>query len=444
MSLLNQSFVTWINQPLLNLGNSNGGPWHLYKIEQSYRNLVEGNKNLVNPVTIVHPSSFRDSLIRESRLFEYQVCNPLQLADELRTERWNVLCDYVSRYPELDLITQDQVIALLSSLCLYEAVLEYIPDISESEINNNNILANLAFAKAISKLMLRSDAGGSENVQDLEKIAHHAPLGTVTRFNAAGELLALSAKVFGDFQATEYWSRFFSEALSHLKPSLTTFQQKRLTSVYHRAAVFIPFLQGNKEAVVREMDFCQSLAEELMGESQNEIEQRFAHENLSTVFESRLKEALWLGELDLAEHRAKKNVAMEPLYSRYHLQLGEVLLKLGKFEEASKVYRRAARLGPPGTAIAWFMAGQCHEQLGELETACDCYSASVEKDHLAISAVEKLNQLGQSLGNFALVNWSEIYLTELQAAQKRYIQQTKTFYKPGISSALKVAGSTTT
>ncbi|MDJ0599211.1 MAG: tetratricopeptide repeat protein [Crocosphaera sp.] len=441
MSLLNQSFITWINQPLLNLGNINDGPWHLYKIEQNYRNLVEGKGNLVNPVTIVHPSSFRESLIRESRLFEYQVSNPLQLADEFRTERWNVLCEYVNRYQELDLITQYQVIALLSSLCLYEAVLDYVPDISDSEIHNNNILAKLAFAKTISKLMLRRDAGGKENVEELEKIAHHAPLGSVTCFNACAELLALSAKVFGDFQATEHWSGEFCKALSHLKPSLTTFQQKRLTSVYHRAAIFIPFLQGDKEAVVQEMDLCQSLAEELMGESQNEIEQKFAHENLSTVFESRVKEALWVGDVDLAEHRAKKNVAMEPLYARYHLQLGEVLIKLGKFEEASQVYRRAARIGPPGTAIAWFMAGQCHEQLGEIEVACDCYLASVEKDQLAISAVEKLNELGQSLGNFALVNWSELYLIELQEEQKRYIQQTKTFYKPGISSALKAAGS---
>lgn len=54
----------------------------------------------------------------------------------------------------------------------------------------------------------------------------------------------------------------------------------------------------------------------------------------------------------MAESRARHLVEMEPLYPRYRLQLGEILLKQRKIEGEAKMYRSAARLGPPGTPIA--------------------------------------------------------------------------------------------
>jgi tetratricopeptide (TPR) repeat protein len=155
---------------------------------------------------------------------------------------------------------------------------------------------------------------------------------------------------------------------------------------------------------------------------------------------SRVKEALLLEDIDLAEERVRKIVELDPFYSVYRLELGEVLIKQGKFEEACKIYRSAARLGPPGTAIAWFMAGQCHEKLGEIDIACDCYLASVEMDELAISAVERINKLAPNLGNSALVNWSNIRLLQLREEEKIYDQQTRTSYIPEASSELKRSG----
>jgi tetratricopeptide (TPR) repeat protein len=188
------------------------------------------------------------------------------------------------------------------------------------------------------------------------------------------------------------------------------------------------------------MDICQSLAEELTRECKNESERLSAYDTLITVFESRTKEALWLGDIDLAEERAKKMVAMEPLYSRYRLQLGEILLKQNKFEEAAKIYRSATRLGPPGMAIAWFMAGQCHERLREIDIACDCYLASLQMDELAISAVEKINKLAPRLGNSMLTDWSTMRLEQLREQQGGMVSKTKTSYIPEAASALKLAG----
>lgn len=438
MSLLDNSFVTWLNRPYLDLEFLNVGPLHLYGIEFSYRNLVE-NLPIPNPVTITHPISFRESLIRESRLFQYQVNNPLQLANELRTERWNTLCNYLTHYQELQPATQLRIMYLLSSLCLHEAVLEYVPEMSKSEIANNSTLALLALCRAVSNLMLQPNAGTLDNLKEFENIANYA-VNSQVRFNAAIQLVILYARTFRNLETAEFWRSVAIQELDKLKILHNSFSYKRLTSICYRAVVFIPLLQKDKKAVVREMDLCQSLAESMTFECKNEVEQIAACENLKTVLESRTKEALWLEDIDLAEERAKKIVSMEPLDSSYRLQLGEILIKQRKFEEASKMYRSAARLGPPGTAIAWFMAGQCHEKLGEIDIACDFYLASVQMDDLAISAVEKLNKLAPRLGNSALETWSNVRLLQLQEQQKSIANQPRTSYIPEASSALKLAG----
>jgi tetratricopeptide (TPR) repeat protein len=444
MSSLNSLPVVLLNRPYFDLGLINISPLHVSGVEFSYRNLVADvpgteRLRLINPVTIVHPVSFRESLIRETGLFQYQVDNPLQLVQELRTDRWNTLCNYLTNYQELQPVIKLRVINLLCSLCFHQAVLEYVPEMSETEIASSSTLANIAFCRAMSNVMLQSHSGRLENLKEFEKIANHAPLSSPARFNAAMKLITSYAKSFRNLKAAEYWLPVATEAFDNLKPSLDDFSYKRLTSVYYRAVVFIPLLKQDKETVIQEMDLCESLAEQLISECKGEVQEIAANENLETVLESRSKEALWLKDIDLAEARARRLIQLEPLYSRYRLQLGEILIKQGKIEEAAKMYRSAARLGPPGTAIAWFMAGQCHEKLGELDIACDCYLASVQMDSLAISAVERLNHLAPSLGNSALLNWSNTRLSELRDQQKIIANQPRISYMPEASSELKTA-----
>jgi tetratricopeptide (TPR) repeat protein len=382
-------------------------------------------------------------LIRETGLLQYQVDSPLQLPDILRTARWSKLCDYLLHYQELQNTAKLLVVHLLTSLCLHKAVLEYVPVITREQVAKDLTLADLASCRAMSKLMLQTDMGTRENLKEFQDIADCAAKGSKVRFNAVIDLVALHGKSFRDLQSTEFWRSIATQELANLKKVLNDFAYKLMTSIYYRAVVFVPLLKHDREAVVREMDWCESLARSLECEYSNEIEKLAARENLITVFESRTKEALWLGDIDLAESRAGQLVEMEPLYSRYRLQLGEILLKQGKIEEAAKMYRSAARLGPPGTSIAWFMAGQCYEKLGELELACDCYLASIQMDELAISAVEQLNRLASRLDNQALVNWSTMRLNQLLEQQKSMLNNTESSYIPEASSELKSSGKLT-
>ncbi len=411
MFSLDNSPKAWFNQIYLNLDNFRGGSPHHYKVEFSYNNLVEQTSIPYN-VQANLSESFREFLIRELGLYQYQVKNPLELAPELRTERWQILCGHLTNYPALTKSTQVKVIKLLFSLCFHQAVLEYVPPMSAVEIAGDSDNATLAFLRAMSDSHLHMDRHLPYSLKDLETIAQNAPVGNIVGISAGLQVLVELAKTWNDVEGAEWWRSSVEQKIKATVPSLDAFGEGLIMSIFYRGAVFVPLLKKNKTQVVAEMDLCQAYAEGLRGETQRQ--HIASYENQSIIMESRTKEALWLQDLDLAEERARKLVERDILDPRYRLELGEVLLQRGKVEEAAQVYRSATRLGPPGTAVAWFMMGQCYQSLGELELAYDCYLACLDCDPLAISTVKRLGQIALLLGDENLANWSQLRLSQLQ------------------------------
>jgi len=434
MITLNTSPIAWLNRQYLDLGPLNGGKPHHYGIEFSYRSLVN-DISMPYGVQVNISPLFRESLIKETGMFQYRVDHPLQLAKELRTERWEKLCEYLSNYQELPTLTKVRVMNVLRSLCFHRIVKEYIPEMAGSVIADNIDLARLAWCRTLSSLITHFDDGTFDYIKEIETIANHAPSGSRVKINASLQLVVEYAKTFGNLAAAEFWCEAVTKEIQNLKSSLNDFEYNLLMSVYYRSVSFIPFLRRDKEKVVEEMSLCESYARNLT--SDNELQEVVARENLSLCIESRSKEAIWLKNLDLAEERVRLIVQMEPLEPRYHLELAEVLTKQGKIEEAAKVYRSATRLGPPGTPVAWFMAGQCHEKMGELEVASDCYLASLQIEPEAISVVEQLSELAPRLGNPALTNWSNVRLAELQDMQQKIKPKLTPVYQSESLSALK-------
>lgn len=435
MLTLDSSPIAWLNRQYFDLGPMNGGKPHHHGIEFNYDSLIN-NATLPYTVQVNISPLFRKSLVKETGMFQYQVDHPLQLAKELRTERWEKFCEYLSNYQELPNLTKLRVMNVLRNLCFHRVVKEYIPEMSSSEIADNVELATLAWCRALSSLITRFDDQTFDYIQEVEAIATHAPSGSKPKINAGLQLVVEYAKTLGDLATAEFWREEVTKDIQQLKPSLNDFEYNFLMSMYYRSVSFVPFLRRDKQKVVEEMDLCESYARSLLN-GENELQKVVAWENLSLCLESRSKESIWLNNLDLAEERVRTIVQMEPLESRYHLELGEVLIKQGKLEEAAKVYRSATRLGPPGTPVAWFMAGQCHEKMGELEVASDCYLASLKIEPEAISVLQLLSNLAPRLGNPALINWSNLRLAELQEQQQKLQPKTTPAFQTESVSSLK-------
>ncbi|RUR74217.1 tetratricopeptide repeat protein [Chlorogloeopsis fritschii PCC 9212] len=418
MFSIESSPKAWLHQVYLDLGNFQAVSPHHYKVQFNYNHLVE-QTSVPYQVQIILPESFRECLIRESGLYQYQVKNPLELAPELRTPRWQILCDYLTNYSGLTKATQILVIRLLSSLCFHQAVVDYVPPISEAELKSDPNNATLYFLRAISNLTIEADRYLPYNFKELEIIAYNAPSGHITKILAGLQIVVQLARTLKDLQGAEYWREIVTKELDSTLSSLDDFTAKLLMSVYYRSCVFVPLLKKEKEKVIAEMDLCQSYAESLIPE--NHEQEIVAYENRSNIQESRTKEALWLRDFDLAEERARQLVERNISDPRYRLELGEVLLKREKIEEAAQVYRSATRLGPPGTAVAWFMAGQCYQSLGDVQLAYDCYLACLHFDPLAISAVKRLSRVASFLGDRKIVSWCELRLSQLEQEKQNMV-----------------------
>jgi tetratricopeptide (TPR) repeat protein len=437
MYLLNTSQVAWLQRPYFDLGSSNTGSVNHCGIELTYKSLTT-NTSISPGVQVNISPLFREELIRATGLHQYRIKNPIELPNELRTDRWTKLCDFLTNYNELDTLTKVRVMNLLRSLCFHEAVLEYVPRMSASEISSSSEMAALAWCRAVSNRFIHYDYSKTPDFDEIENIATSAPHQSRTRINAALLLVVEYANSSKDVENAEFWRSCAEKIIQEIKPELNDFEYNLLISVYYRSVSFVPFLHKDKDRLIKEMDLCEFHGKNLVCESEHQ--QIVARENFNLLMESRAKEALWLGDVDLAEERTRLLVEREPLDPRYHLELGEILIKQHRIEEALKIYRSAARLGPPGTEIAWFMAGQCHESLNELDIACDCYLASLQLDPEAISSLEKLTELAPKISSIHLKSWSIARLTELEKQRNIIASQTSNYYIPASSSELKVAG----
>jgi hypothetical protein len=129
-------------------------------------------------------------------------------------------------------------------------------------------------------------------------------------------------------------------------------------------------------------------------------------ENLYPVLESRTKEALWLGDLELALARAESLVDLDPYDSRAWLELGEVRLRRQEFALAAEAYATAATLGHPSRAVGLHMAGRCFDRLDQPLLAGFFFKASVEADAQAISPHDEIQRLPDVPVLRPLKDWS--------------------------------------
>lgn len=111
MFSVDSSLIAWLNRPYFDLGSSNGGSIHLLGIEISYQSLIDNDLKMGLQATL--PVTFRKQLLQETGLTQYEVNNPLELPLDLRTERWQKFCDYLTNYKDLSTITQLNLIDLL-------------------------------------------------------------------------------------------------------------------------------------------------------------------------------------------------------------------------------------------------------------------------------------------------------------------------------------------
>ena len=70
-------------------------------------------------------------------------------------------------------------------------------------------------------------------------------------------------------------------------------------------------------------------------------------------------------------------MAMDPNYSEYYNERGNLYLKIGRLNDALNDYLKAIELSPPYPEV-WSNLGQCYRLMGQMAEAVDAYSTSLD------------------------------------------------------------------
>lgn len=396
----------WLLRPYIDLGPFVMGPLYARGIAEYWRAFI----NPQHPRFALQrtlPPAFRAQLIAESGHPEYLVSDPRDLPESLRTDRWSAVCDALDHWHELPIERKRALVLLLHALCLYEPVLKLVPEFDARTIHDA-VDMELSYWRASAKYVLgvpsRVADYLSADTSVFEAIVVAAPDAIPAAFNAAVKVFVHKAKTGATSGDLREWGTRLEEALANAVSKVDRFTGDLLTSRYYRAMGFLPQKRGERAKVVRLMNLAERHARKM--KPANSAEELLYLENLHPVLESRAKEALWLGERELALKRALQVVKLDAYDSKTWVELGQVRMARREWALAAEAYVFAAMLGPPASAIGRHMAGICLRKCGQDALAAFFFKDALEVDPLGISPHNEIGRLPNEAVLKSLKEWS--------------------------------------
>jgi tetratricopeptide (TPR) repeat protein len=402
-------FRLWLHRPLIDLGPAPTTPSFLvHAIELDYRSMVEESPRPRIQISI--SPSFRDALATAVGRPEFAVRTCGQLPMVFRTERWSTLCDLVESWNGLSPERRVRVCWTLAKLGLYDEILNLVPNIPIATIERDEAGAALAYLRAWarSKKWLDNEED-SFSADEFAVVALNAPPG-MTRIDAVYEMVRHNAKHRGDGAECARWQTIHMAAIDSAA-SLDDHTRTLMLSRYHRVGAFIPQFRGDAAAVDADMTLAEELARSAPRDDPDQAVA--ADEMLYAALESRIKEALWIGDTALALDRAHEYVALSPSSARGYMHRADVLFRAQQWTRCRSDCLEAARLAPPHADEAMFLLGQCYEKEDSPDAAIGAYLSVLRVDPLAISAAKRLADLAHVHEQPALRDWVAGYMDHL-------------------------------
>lgn len=104
-----------------------------------------------------------------------------------------------------------------------------------------------------------------------------------------------------------------------------------------------------------------------------------------------------LGEHEEAIRHYTAAMEMDPHYSEYFNERGNIFLRLGRYDEARSDYLAAIELSPPYFEV-WTNLGQCYRKLERMQEAVDAYSRALDLEPSQLLAYLGRAQAQEALG----------------------------------------------
>jgi tetratricopeptide (TPR) repeat protein len=318
------------------------------------------------------------------------------------------MCEALDVWLELTIDQQCRLARLLHALCFYKVITEHIPAPSSTEDFEREDDAELAYWRASARYVLDLPNRVSDyrhaDLTAFRRIAGGAAPQALAAFDAALKILVHRAKLGAPTSELVDCRVLAERRLKSVVQTTGQFTSQLVLSRFYRASALVPQSMGERDEVLSAMDLAEHHARAAVPSS--DAERLLYLENLHPVMESRAKEALWLGDLDLALARSLEVIELDRFDSRAWVELGEIRLRRDELASAAEAYAMAAILGPPASAIARHMAGLCFRKLAQPFLAAFFFKSAIEIDPRSTSPREEIHGLPEVPVLAALKEWS--------------------------------------
>lgn len=390
MYIFDKEMAFYTNRPMVDLGPyCSHGLFINQGIDLARGSLVENHMSARIDGGLL--GSTRARIGQASGRIEYLVYNPSEVAPDVRNESWTILCEYCENIEKLDNKSSTDLLWLLYKMAFHKFVLH----IGERLLGLNSCTGRheAHCIMGLSSYALSVDGCHSLDMSYFEKAYGEGRMGSWSSIESSYFYGQINARTVGNTEALSFWLSKHKKEIE--AADVDPHGLARLWSRYFRIHAILPQLEGRLEEMVSDMEQAEYWLTQMKQES---AVQRAEYRALSyACSESRIKEALVLGDFDLAETRAQRAISSEPSDGRLFMHLGQVLIEKECYSFAIDAYKKALLLSPTGAEVAWFMIGQCYESMGELWPALHCYRQALLIDSLAISAREGALRLAEAL-----------------------------------------------
>lgn len=408
--LPNSRFQEWIARPFISLSSLSITECPLWV--QGIRFYWEALTDLSKPYLSLQrtlPSGFRNALLLDAGLSHNIAEDPRDLFSKVDNERWRLLCRFLNDWEALCKESKVRLLALLRGMGLYQLILALAPRVSAEALNEGGHDVSICLIRASAEYVVnmgprRVHEYSDANLGEYIRISALAPTNLCAPLFASIKIFVHYNKCRADLAVQKYWFDRCQKLFESCQNGQSKVDENLLLSIYYRAAAMMPMALGRLDEMSRVMDLAERHA--LQVSVSCDRDRLVYRENLHPVLESRVKEALFCNDLDLALERSARLVDLDPYDAKVWLEHGDVQRNLQLFDEAAESYLTAATLGTPATATGKYMAALAYEKAGKVGLAAILFKEAIETDPLSISPAERLLKLPSRGLAGALRKWS--------------------------------------
>lgn len=186
-----------------------------------------------------------------------------------------------------------------------------------------------------------------------------------------------------------------NQALAHLQSAKADMSEHDFTFLnvfINNGMAFVRMRQGRKSEASALCQTGFAVLTETVGDAKHKLHRSVLLYNSAQVYVA-------LGQLDEALKYYRDSIRMDPYYSEYHNEIGNILQRQGKFADALLAYDLAIKYSAPYPEVH-FNKGICYSQLEKWDDALACLSFSAElnpgQSELFLLRAEVFEALGRT------------------------------------------------